>query len=109
METNILVLISPRKRLNGCERRVDLPPSAKPLRVLKCFDELNDVDAQFRGKTTWPILTDGCSQFRRTATEIHGFGITGKLSAVLADQRQPFAIAPLFHAAICTERFSPPV
>src|SRR6267378_4975405 len=109
METSILVLISPREGLNGRERRVDLSPGTEPLRVLKCFDKFHDVDAQFRGKTAWPILTDGCGQFGRTAAEIHGLCIADKPSARLADQRQPFAIAPLSHAAICTERFCPPV
>src|SRR5882762_8799263 len=109
METSILVLISPREGLHGRERRVYLSPGTEPLRVLKCFDEFHDVDAQFRGKTAWPILTDGCGQFGRTAAEIHRLCIADKLSARPADKRQPFAIAPLSHAAMCTEWFRPPV
>src|SRR5580700_1747967 len=109
METSISVLISPREGLNGRERRLDLSPAAEPLRVLKCFDEFHDVDAQFRGKTAWPIRTDGRSQFGRTAAEIHGLRITDKLSARLADKRQPFAIAPLSNAAMSTEGCRQPV
>jgi hypothetical protein len=104
METSILVLISPRKGLYGSERRVDLSPGTEPLRVLKGFDELHDVDAKLGGKTAWPILTDGCSQFRRTATEINGFGIADKLSAGPADERQSFVIAPLSDAETSADR-----
>lgn len=109
METSNLVLISPREGLNGRERGLDLSPGAEPLGVLKCFDEFHDVDTQFRGKTAWPICTNGRGQFGRTAAKIHGLRITDKLSARLADKRQPFAIAPLSNTAMSTEGCRPQV
>src|SRR5262249_41672159 len=63
----------PRKRLDWIKAGGDCALAAEALRVLKGFDNLDQVQTKFAGKPTWPFVANCFGQFGRPAIKIYRF------------------------------------